>query len=142
VIEESLYAFITTNSSIIAALGSTRSDKTSGVFPDIAPDECLTPYVVYMQVSGEPLAESFQGTGALQTARYRFACSGATKKQAKNLANVLKLALLSMDGPQAIGGVEIHGAWLRLEADTVEPMLVGTIKTTHIDFDFNYLDTE
>jgi|SRR5579862_6308632 len=139
-IEESLYAFITTNPAIIAALGGTRSDKTSGVFPDIAPDECLTPYIVYLQVSGEPLAESFAGTGALQRSRWRFACSGATKKQAKKLANVLKVELLSMDGPQASGGVEIHGAWLRLEADTVEPMLMGTIKSTNVDFDFVYLD--
>lgn len=140
-IEESLYAYITADTNVKAALGGTRSDKTSGVFPDLAPEQCLTPYIVFLQDGGEPLAESFAGTGALQSARWRFSCYGSSKKQAKNLANVLKKSLLSMDGSQS-GGTEVHGAWFRGEHDEIEPMPLGTIRGAHLDFDFNFLDTE
>lgn len=140
--EEGLYGYMIADANVCTALGGTRSDKTSGIFPDSAPDECMTPYIVFLQVSGQPLQESFQGVGALQTARWRFSCYGSTKKQAKNLANVLKQSLINMTGPLpgGAGNGEVQGAWFRFECDMVEPMFVGTIKSTHIDMEFNYLD--
>lgn len=140
--EEGLYAYLAANASLKAVLGNSRSDKTSGIFPGIAGDQCPVPYIVLMQVGGQPLQESFAGTGALQANRWRFSCFGDSYKSAKNLANVLKQTIINMNGPLpgGAGMGSVQGAWLRLEADENEPIPHGTLFSTHVDFEFNYLD--
>ncbi len=142
-IVEALQSAISADESLQAQLGTpaSRSDSTNGIFPILAPEEVPVPYLVYQQVSGEPLQESYQGTGALQTSRWRFSCYGSTYKQAKTLAKVLRLFLISLDGPQA-GLTEIHGSWLKLEADDSEPLAHGTLYATHLDFEFVFLDSD
>src|SRR5258706_8793145 len=97
---EGITALLAANSGMQLQLGtpSTRSDRGTGIFPVQAPDEVPVPWVVYQQVSGNPLQESMQGTGRLTTARLRFTCYGSTYKQAKTLAQALKSALLGCDG--------------------------------------------
>lgn len=137
---EGLYAYIIAQSSITALLGTSRSDGTTGVFSSLAKEQTPVPFIVMQQVSGMPLQESFDGTGALQECRWRFSCYGADYKSAKNLANVLRLSLISLDGVLPGGHGQVQGAWHRLEMDEVEAMLKGTLYSTHIDFEFNYLD--
>lgn len=141
---EGINAYIAADSGVRALLGtpSTRSDKGTGIFPVQAPDEVPVPWIVYQQVSGNPLQESFQGTGRLTTGRLRFTCYGSTYKQAKTLANALKLAMLACDGTMPAGQVEVHGSWLSLELDEAEPLPRGTIFATHLDFQLIYVDAQ
>jgi hypothetical protein len=137
---ESLQTYLTADAGIRAQLGNPRADTTTGIWPIQAPDEPAVPWVVYQQVSGSPLQESFQGTGRLKTSRWRFTSYGTTYKQAKALAQALINAVLGMDGTHAAGQTEIHGAWLKLEMDEAESMPRGTIFASHADFEINYYD--
>lgn len=141
---EGIATYLAANSGMQTQLGtaSTRSDKSTGIYPVQAPDEVPSPWVVYQQISGQPLQTSFRGTGRLQTARMRFTCYGSTYKQAKALANALKLALIGLDGALPAGQAEVHGSWLSLELDQAEPMPRGTIFGTHVDFTFIFYDTQ
>lgn len=143
---DGLQAFLTADSNIQAMLGTstTRSDKTTGIFYSVALEQCNTPYLVYQQVSGGSLDENFQGTGNLQTSRWRFSCYGNTARQAKQLAKFLKLAMFSLNGPMpgTAAKTEVHGCWLRLEMDETEPMTKATMYSTHVDFEINFTDLD
>lgn len=141
---ESLQGCLATNSDVQVKLGTatSRSDGTTGLFPVQAPDEVPLPYCVYSQVFGEPLQTSMRGTGALQSARWRMSCYGADYKAAKLLAKIVKAALVSMYGPQAVGNTFVQGAWLVSEVDDAEPIPHGTLYATHVDFTFNYIETD
>jgi hypothetical protein len=119
----------------------TRKDKSTGIFPVQAPDEVLVPWVVYQQVSGQPLQTSMQGTGRLHTARMRFSCFGSTYKQAKQLAQALKASMLACFGTMPTGDTIVQGSWLSLELDQAEPLPRGTIFCTITDFMLVFLDT-
>ena len=148
---EGLQAVMAANTGLQAILGTptTRSDKGTGLFPTQAPDEVPQPWVVYTQVSGQPLQESYAGTGRLFTSRWRLSCYGDSYKQAKQLAKALKACLVGLQGPISIlvNGVptvvtQVEGSWLRLELDEAEPMIKGTVFVTHIDVMINYLDVD
>lgn len=140
---EGLSAFLAADVNLAALLNaSTRSDKTNGMFPTQAPDEVPMPYIVYSQVSGEPLQTSMAGTGRLQTARWRFSCYGTSYKSAKQLAYALVQALLPMYGVLSAGDVMVQGSWLKLELDSAEPISKGVMYSTHVDFEFVFLDTK
>lgn len=139
---EALQTYLAADSGIRALVGTSRTDGTTGIFPVQAPDEPGAPWVVYTQVSGQPLQESLQGTGRLTTGRWRITCYGSTYKQAKQLAAALKLAMISWNGAQGSANVQIEGSWHRLEIDEAEPLPRGTIYASHMDFEVNYLDTQ
>jgi hypothetical protein len=141
---ESLQAAIAADATIQSLVGTTatRSDSTNGIFPILAPEEVPVPYVVMSQVSGEPLEESYQGTGRLQSTRWRFSCYGSTYKSAKVVARALKQVLISLNGPQAAGNAQVEGSWLKLEADDAEPIPHGTLYATHVDFEINFKDND
>jgi Protein of unknown function (DUF3168) len=138
---EALQTYLAADAGMQAQLGTqaSRADKTTGIFPLLAPDQVPMPYVVMQQVSGSPLQESTAGTGRLQTSRWRFSCYGTTYKNAKTLAQALRLAMLSMLGAFSGAAIQISGAWLKLETDDAEPILHGTIYATHLDFEIVFL---
>lgn len=138
---EGISAYLAADTGLQAQLGttSTRPDKSTGLFPTQAPDEVPQPWIVYSQVSGQPLQESYEGTGRLTTSRWRFSCYGSTFKQAKLLAQALREAMIAMAGPLT-GNVQVEGSWVRLEMDEAEPMPKGTIFVTHCDFEVNFID--
>lgn len=141
---EGLQTYLAADTGMQAQLGTvaSRRDKQTGIWPVQAPDEPLAPWVVFQQVSGNPLQESMQGTGRLKTARWRFTCYGSTYKQATLLAQALVDAMISLDGPLANPAkVEIHGSWLKLEMDEAEQLPRGTVFASHRDFAINYIDT-
>lgn len=139
---EGFYAVLAANTALQALLGTTttRSDSSTGIFPMLAPDEVPMPYIVYQQVSGSPLQESMAGTGALTTSRWRFSSYGTTYSGAKELARVLNQIMLSLDGELPAGEAEVHGVWLKLNADDSEPIPHGTIYANHLDYEINYID--
>jgi hypothetical protein len=141
---EGLQTYLAADAAMQVQLGtpSSRKDKSTGIFPVQAPDEVPAPWVVMTQVSGNPLQTSTQGTGRLQTNRWRFTCYGSTYKQAKTLARKLFLAMKDMSGDIAGASVRIEGCWLQLEMDEAEPLPRGTVFASHQDFVINYLDTE
>ena len=121
---------------------STRSDSTNGIFPTQALDgSSLTmPYLVLSQVSGEPMETAMEGTGRLTKERWRFSCSGSTYKQAKKFAKYVRSFVISLYGQQPVGNAEIHGAWMKLEADDAVALGKGTMYQTHIDVELQYID--
>ncbi|HUC30009.1 MAG TPA: DUF3168 domain-containing protein [Candidatus Acidoferrum sp.] len=138
---ESLQTYLAADTGVRAQLGiATRADKTTGIWPVQAPDEPLVPWIVFQQVSGNPLQESLQGTGRLKTARWRYTAYGSTYKQAKALAQAIIDAVLGMDATMAAGSCEVHGAWLKLELDEAETLPKGTVFASHADFQINYID--
>jgi hypothetical protein len=139
---EGLETYLAANTALQALLGTpaTRKDGATGIWPVQAPDQPAAPWIVFQQMSGQPLQESFQGTGRLKTARWRFTCYGSTYKQATKLAEALADAMISLDGSAAGSTVEIHGCWLRLELDEAESMPRGTVFASHRDFQINYYD--
>ena len=120
---------------------STRSDKTTGIFPLVAPEQVPMPYVVMQQVSGSPVS-SMEGTNRLTLTRWRFSCYGTTYKQAKQLARALKMAMISLNGPLPSGNAVIMGSWAVMETDDLEVVPHATIYTVHSDFNINYIDNE
>lgn len=143
---EGIQAALSADASVQAQLGTPaqRSDSANGLWPILAPEECAVPYVVYQQVSGDALQTSFQGTGALQTSRWRFSCYGSNYKQAKATAKVIRLALLALNGslPGTSSKTQVEGSWLKMEADDSEPIPHGTLFATHLDFEINFLDLD
>lgn len=140
---EALQTYLAGQGSIQFLIGTpaTRTDKQTGIFPTLAPDTVPAPYIVLSQVSGEPGAINMKGTNNLQIQRWRFSCYGSTYKAAKNLARVVRLVLLSLDG--SVGnGTYVSGSWHKLEADDAQPIPHGTIYSTHLDFEIIYTDTD
>ena len=139
---EGLYAVLSTNADLQALLGTTtsRSDSTTGIFPGLLPEEVPMPALVYQQIAGAPLQESLQGTGALTSTRIRFTAYGSTYKQARELGRVLNLLMISIDGTLPAGEAEVHGVWLKLDADDAESIPHGTLYANHRDYEINYID--
>jgi hypothetical protein len=136
---EGLYYLLSHDSNVLALVGTSRSDNTTGIFPSLAPREVTLPYVVFGQIVGGSPANSFDGRNQFQEARYRFRCYAADYKTAKRLAEAVKLAL---DGLLTTlnDGTRVEGAQYILEADQVEPALRGTIYGTNVDFMIRYVD--
>src|SRR5258707_1232234 len=122
---EALQAALITEPTVVAQLGTptSRPDSTNGIFPTQAPDQPSAPWIVLSQVSGEPLVVTMRGTGPLTTERWRVNCYGTTYKNAKKLAKIVRVFLLSLFG--VAGDVRVQGAFCILEADEAEPFGKG-----------------
>jgi hypothetical protein len=139
---EGIYSALSSNAGLQALLGTvaTRSDKTTGIFPMIAPDEVPMPYLVFQQVSGQPLQTSMQGTGPLRTERWRFTSYGTTYKNAAELGRVLNQVMISIIGTLPEGQAYVQGVWEKLAADDSETILHATIYANHRDYEIVYVD--
>ncbi len=132
---EQLQTFLAGSAAVTAAVGTptTRSDSTNGLFPVEALDgpALSMPYVAYSQADGEPMAETSAGTPPLRQAHWMLSCYGATYKQAKKLAQIVKDTLLAVP-PNAVPTTQ--GVWLRREADSKIPIGKGTMFVTDLTF--------
>jgi hypothetical protein len=141
---EALQSYLSNDAGIKTLLGlpAARPDSTNGIFPTQAIDQPTMPYLVLMQMTGSPLSETMEGTGALMSERWRISCHGSTYKNAKKVAKYVRRFLLSFLGNQTIGLVFVQGAWCRMEADDAESLGKGTLYSTHVDFEFVYIDLD
>lgn len=141
---ETLQSAMTADAGMQGFLGlpAARNDSTNGVFPTQAIDQPTMPYLVISQVSGVPLQTSMAGTGALTSERWRFSFHGTTYKKAKQFAKYGRGFLLTLNGNYTVGKSYIQGAWCKMEADDAEALGKGTLYTTHVDFEFEYLDLD
>jgi hypothetical protein len=140
---EALQNVLAADSGMQGFLGTpqTRPDSQNGIFPVQAPDQPTMPFLVLSQVSGEPMETTFQGTGRLTKERWRFQFSGSTYKQAKKFAKYGRSFLISLIGPQvAASNCCISAAWVKMEADDAEALGKGTMYSTHVDVEFQYVD--
>ncbi len=139
---EALQAVLSADSGMQSFLGTpqSRPDSTNGIFPVQAIDQTTMPYLVLSQVSGKPMETAMTGTGRLTSERWRLSCCGSTYKNAKKFAKYVRVFLLSLDGTMPIGNCELHGVWNLMEADDSENLGKGTLWSTHLDFEFNYVD--
>jgi hypothetical protein len=139
-LRDGLYQLITTTPAITAILGttSTRSDKTTGVFPMLAIPEAVFPYVTFYCISGEPVY-SLKGANKLHFARFRFSCFAASQRAAVLLSEQFKLLFATYSGTLP-DGTQVQDASHEMEMDDAEPQTHGTIYATHVDFTFSYVD--
>lgn len=136
---EGLVAYLPTVPVLASALNiSTRSDGSNGIWPAIAPDEPLAPYIVFVQI-GRTTTLSYQGINRLQQAKFRFSCYAVSYRSAKYLAEALKGAL---DGLVTLlpDGTPLESTEAGTEVDDVEQDLKATIYATHLDYTFVYVD--
>ena len=128
-----LHSYLAANAGMQAVLGTSRSDGADGLFAAIAPSSVIMPYVVYLQISGDP-ERTMDGVNNLFTGRWRFQCYGGNYKQAKSLAAALKAAINGLF-ETVNEGTQVQGAWQVMETDTTEAVPKGTIWATHVDFE-------
>jgi hypothetical protein len=135
---DGLYEFITAQSAITALLGTSRGDKTTGVFHMLAIGNATMPYMTYQRVAGAPETFSYQGANQLTTSRFRFSCYGTSQRNAALLADALKSAFATWTGTFPDGTV-VENVMLEFESDDIESVPKGTIYAVHCDFSFSYL---
>lgn len=133
-----LFEFVTSQPTITAILGATRTDNTTGFFYMIGISQAQLPYMVYQRISGAP-SRTMLGANAYQYSRWRFSCYAASQLQAAQLAEALKLVFAAWIGMLPDGTV-VENVVQEFEADDIETALRGTIYATHVDFTFNYVD--
>lgn len=106
----------------------------------IAAKEPTLPYLVYQQI-GRTSVLSFDGTNALQQARFRFSCYGSTYRNAKVFAEQVKALFDGLSEPQALSdGSFVDNVLPLTEIDTAEEQLHGTVYSTHVDYYIWFLD--
>lgn len=139
--QEGLMSLLAGNSGIQAQLGTSRSDKTNGVFPQLAPDSPTYPYIVYTEIANEPV-EVQQGMNRLCSTRMRIQCTAASYGGAKKLAEAIR-QLLSLTAQYQ--GTLTDGTVLQNarqvppgEVDDTEAVGHGRIYHTHLEWEFWY----
>ena len=140
--QDGLFQYVTSQPSITAILGTptTRSDKNSGMFAMLATTGAVLPYLVFQRISGS-YSQTFQGADPFATSRWRFTCYGANQKSAVLLSKALKSLFKTFIGTFPDGTV-VENVWLDLEADDSESLPHGTIFAVHLDFTFQYVDSD
>jgi hypothetical protein len=135
---DGLYNLIVNTPAITSLLGTSRGDKTTGVFPMLAIPEAVFPYVTFYCVAGEPVY-SLKGANKLHFARFRFSCYAMSQRAAVQLAEQFKL-LFATFAATLNEGTQVQDAAHEMEMDDAEPQARGTIYATHVDFTFAYID--
>lgn len=122
-----------------AVLGtaSTRADKKTGIFPILADTEAQLPYIVYQQVTGDPV-QSYDGTNKLAFCSFRFRCYAARQLAAIAVADALKLLMTNAESTLN-DGTKLEQISQTLEADDIEESAAGRIFAVHVDYSFCYL---
>ncbi len=134
---EGIVALLAADPGVRSALNLPRSDGSNGIYPSVAPDEALMPYVVYTQVHREVVL-SYQGVNKLAELRFQFSCYGPTYKTAKlSLAAALKNALdgftgVLPDADQSFVGQTIPNS----EHDETESAFKATVYGIILDYTF------
>ena len=139
--QEGIFQLITNTPAIAALLGTSRSDKEAGLFYVLSIPEPTMPYMVYSRVGGMPTTFSYEGANVLQTGRFRFSCYGASQRSAVLLSQQLKLLFATWTGTLSEGTV-VQNVMQRFEGDDSEAVPHGTIYACHVDFEFQYIDSE
>ena len=92
----------------LSALISTR------LFPLILPEGVTMPAATYQRISG-PRMRSHSGPSGVSMPRYQFNCWGDTYKQAKEVADQVRIALESFSG--TMGTVPVHAGFVEDDRD-------------------------
>jgi len=138
-IQEGIFGLFTTTPAITALLGTSRGDKTTGVFYMLAINEAVFPYIVYNRIGGQPMTFSYQGANKLQDSRFRFSCYALSQQNAVRLAEQIKLLWATYTGTLPDGTV-VQNVMCTMENDDSEPQTEGTIYGCHVDFNFAFID--
>lgn len=137
IFQDGLQEFLAAQPLLTALLGTSRGDKTDGIFPMLALRQATLPYLVYQRITGAPVL-SLQGANQLQDSRFRFSCYAASQRGAVQLAEALKFVLATWTGTLP-NGIAVQNVMQLLEADDVESIPNGTVYAVHLDFSFQYL---
>lgn len=136
--QDGLYHLLSTTAEINTILGTSRSDKTTGVYPMLAVGQPILPYVTYQRMSGVPV-HTYQGANKFITSRWRFSCYGSTQRNAWLLGNAIKDFFADFTGTLN-EGTRVENVMQEFEADDSESRPEGTLFATHVDFMFMYVE--
>jgi len=131
---EGLFSLLANDSGVSGILGTNRSDGTTGIFPNVAPDSVNIPYMVYTEVHREPIL-SYEGVNPLQTLRFQLACYGSPYLTVKQLAEAIKNVLDGFVGELSDGSV-VGSSMPLSEHDESEPIFHGTMYGVILDYSF------
>lgn len=139
--QEGLFAYLSGQTSLTTLLGTSRSDKTNGIFPIQALSNAVLPYIVYQQVSGAPVYTLVEGANKFTMARFRLSVYASSQKDATVLSVVLRNLLKNFVGTFTdLDATVVENTMLELEADDAESVPHGTIYARHQDYSFHYID--
>lgn len=102
------------------------------IYPQIAPQGAVLPYVVYTRISGAPV-HHIRGPTGLARARIQVDTFAATYSQALAISNANRKALDGWRGPIVVGALTLHVSHLFLdnEASSLEGPLSGSEDPIH-----------
>ena len=110
-LDEGLWSHIVADANVSAIIGQR-------CFPNAVPQGEQMPAAVYQLISSEH-DETMDGASGLATARYQISAWAATRREAKMLADALRLRLQSYRG--MLGSVEVQDISLAARRDVFEP---------------------
>jgi len=135
---DGLSSLLSGDPGIAAIVGTSRKDGTNGVFPNVAPDEVLIPYIVYTQTARGVIL-SFDGVNQLQSLRFQIACYGTPYRAVKNLAQAVKKVLDGYTGQLTDGSI-IDNVIPNAEHDEMEPIFKATMYGVILDYSFSVIE--
>jgi len=118
VLDEGLNQLIATSAAVLAQVGASRKDKTTGVFGGQAPAQTPVPFVVIEQIGGDPIM-TLDGPLLTRTARFKFSCHSDSRLAAKRLMRAVRRVLEGSTGLLP-DGTNLQNAETVLEADAFE----------------------
>jgi hypothetical protein len=143
---ESIVQAIISDPGVKAWIGTptSRKDKFTGVFLQVAPSIVNAPYIVISQIHGTPV-KSMAGTNAMQFAGYQFTCWAGSGLTAVKTIRALKLLLDGLLGEYTNNGspvvmTPILSCFMTSERDVFDEDLHATLNGHAVDYDFSYVD--
>jgi hypothetical protein len=133
-ISDGIYSRVAASARIQAIVGlpTTRSDKSTGVFYNQAPQEADSPMIVFSQVSGVGNM-TLDGSEAFMSWRWQFSCYSLVAREAKALARAVRFEFEGYQG-RLSDGTEIDSISFASEVDLYDP----APKLHHVPIDLDF----
>jgi len=117
-LDEGLNQLLAASAAVVAVVGASRKDKTTGVFGGQAPAQTPQPFIVIEQIAGDPIM-TLDGPDPARTARFKFSCHSDSRLAAKRLMKAVRGVLENFTGILP-DGTQLQNAQTVLEADAFE----------------------
>jgi hypothetical protein len=136
-LSDGLQSLFLATPAITALVGTSRTDKTNGIFPGLAPAQTPAPYMVMRWSAAEDLM-TMDGPAGWATVRVLVGCYAKQYVDAKQLALAVRKTCEAFTGALSDGSV-IGNMKTTREEDTFEdgPFLYGTFVELEIFYSYS-----
>jgi hypothetical protein len=129
-IEEALYSYLSTYSGLVSLIAKK-------IYPIIAPEGTVVPYVTYTRISGQRY-HAFRSDSGMTNPIFQFSCFGTSYGNAKAIAAQLRAALQNYSNTMGgVGGVSVQSVLLMDENDLYDEEAKEYYTTIDFQFFFN-----